>query len=125
MSPPVVRVRHTDPVDPAQLNVSCQHPGAPCGRPAAYEIRALGTTPDLRARVFCTEHVHGDLARIRRTAEDDRTLDYEVVALTDGLPDVPFWPSDRRAVLKIALIALAIAVFIAGFAVLAPIMINT
>lgn len=101
----------------------CQHRDPPCTHPADYAIRAV-PPHEARIRRFCAAHVAAGTADARRSAE--RTgIDYAVEPLRAGLPPVALWPSDRRATMKLAILAAVILLAIIGFAIIAPVMIRT
>ena len=74
-----------------------------------------------RTRTFCAEHAPEELAELRRRSAASR-VDYTVVALRPGVPELAFWPADRRATLKLAIIAALILLVVLGFAAIVPIL---
>jgi len=103
----------------------CQHgsaagPPPACPREADYEVRPL-EAGQARTRAFCAEHAAEGIAELRRQSTASR-VDYTVVALRPDLPELAFWPSDRRATLKLAIIAALILLVVLGFAAIVPIL---
>ena len=103
----------------------CQHgsaadPGPACPREADYEVRPV-EAGQARTRAFCAEHAAEGIAELRRQSTASR-VDYTVVALRPDLPELAFWPSDRRAMLKLAIIAALILLVVLGFAAIVPIL---
>jgi len=112
-------------VSTALASPPCQHgsaagPVPACARAADYEVRPV-EAGQARTRAFCAEHAAEGIADLRRRSAASR-VDYAVVALRPGLPELAFWPSDRRATLKLAIIAALILLVVLGFAAIVPIL---
>jgi len=102
---------------------TCQHGDPACAAPADYVIAAVPPQRG-RTRAFCAAHVEAGAADARRTAEVTGVA-YEIEPLREGLPAVALWPSDRRAAVRLAVLAAVILLAIIGFAIIAPVMIRT